>query len=510
MKRVTVFSTIMRWDDMVMSSINSVLNQTYKNFIYYINVSDVTYEKLKDLQSEDDRIRLIKVKIGDEFGFRINSHKIAEGSEYICTLDGDDKFEPDFLETQINFIESYDLDISCCGINYVDLNGKVFGNKQSFEHDVFFEREKFVKLFHHYFIYMRAIWGKVFRTSLLKEGIWDNFPKPDFYGGYSGDTKTSLELVKNAKNIGIHSRIGYQYTMWEDSASYNYYPGRENSAEFLYEMLIDFHSHFTDKIPPSNYHFIYLAYLSCIQDTLELFTNIEMEAEEKIAKFDFLFGNENIESIIAVVKNSDIPDQGVILNIKTRLYKFILQNCFNGKTPSKTTLKIFKCFFSSYNQIANNYLELIFNDVKLFNLAVLHEDDFVKLANELIAMIENSYNIKYLQFFSIIANNELINYIISSSPNDDFLKSNIKLISCIFNDKFENAVNYIVEKLVSNDANSIFLTDILSYIAARLEDEDLYIRSKVIKIDMLKSYNMASEAEKVINELKEIGVQLDE
>ena len=89
-------------------AINSILNQTFKNFELIICddcSSDETNKIVKRFQATDDRIKLItKEQNGGSASARNECIKLAKG-RYLTFLDSDDEWMPTYLESQLRFIE---------------------------------------------------------------------------------------------------------------------------------------------------------------------------------------------------------------------------------------------------------------------------------------------------------------------------------------------------------------------------------------------------------------------
>lgn len=106
----TVLSVIMSTynrENMVLETIESVLNQTFRDFEFIIiddNSTDNTSSIIKNIK--DSRIKLIQNthNCGCTINYRL-AHNISKG-KYIAHTDDDDISFPDRFEKQINFMES--------------------------------------------------------------------------------------------------------------------------------------------------------------------------------------------------------------------------------------------------------------------------------------------------------------------------------------------------------------------------------------------------------------------
>jgi teichuronic acid biosynthesis glycosyltransferase TuaG len=87
-------------------TIESVLAQTYPNWEMIIvddGSKDNSAEIARNYMGKDNRIKLIQQANGGSAAARNNGIKNANG-RYIALLDSDDLWEPEFLESQLNFM----------------------------------------------------------------------------------------------------------------------------------------------------------------------------------------------------------------------------------------------------------------------------------------------------------------------------------------------------------------------------------------------------------------------
>jgi len=121
-KKVAVSVIIPTYNSMkfIDRSIQSVLNQTYKDYEFII-VDDASKDGTTDfIEKKYPWVNLIKLKnnvgCADSRNYGI---KIAKG-KYIAFLDHDDEWLPEYLNLQINFLErNPDAVLSYCGLNLI-------------------------------------------------------------------------------------------------------------------------------------------------------------------------------------------------------------------------------------------------------------------------------------------------------------------------------------------------------------------------------------------------------
>lgn len=124
-KLVSVFINAYNSEEFILETVNSVLNQRYKN-IQLIVIDDCstdnTYELLKTVN--DERLELYKNDINMGISYTCNRGISACRGEYIGHTDSDDVWVPDKIEKQLRFLEEnpeYDACFSHADI--IDSNG---------------------------------------------------------------------------------------------------------------------------------------------------------------------------------------------------------------------------------------------------------------------------------------------------------------------------------------------------------------------------------------------------
>ena len=127
---VSIVTPVYNGSSTIGKTIESVLNQTYKNFEMIIvdDVSDDdTVKIIKSYQTKDKRIKLISLrKKGGASVARNKAISSAKG-KYIAFLDGDDLWKKDKLDKQISFMENNNIYFSYTDYSYIDESGNDMG-----------------------------------------------------------------------------------------------------------------------------------------------------------------------------------------------------------------------------------------------------------------------------------------------------------------------------------------------------------------------------------------------
>lgn len=97
-------------EEMVKSAIDSILNQTFKDFEFIIcddGSTDGTYELVKRLTKHDDRVILIQNEKNSGLAYSLNHCLSVAKGEYIARMDADDISLPERLEEEVRFLENH-------------------------------------------------------------------------------------------------------------------------------------------------------------------------------------------------------------------------------------------------------------------------------------------------------------------------------------------------------------------------------------------------------------------
>lgn len=113
--------------------LNSILNQTFKNFelIIVFEPNDSNYESVKELALIDNRIiiKYNKVKLG--FVKSLNVALLQSKGNYIARIDSDDFCELDRFEKQISYLANHpNVDILGTDLNIVDQDNRLIGARR--------------------------------------------------------------------------------------------------------------------------------------------------------------------------------------------------------------------------------------------------------------------------------------------------------------------------------------------------------------------------------------------
>lgn len=126
---ISVITPIFNGERYILETIQSVLNQSYKNWeMIIVDNCSTDNSRIIVNQISDDRIKLIELEYNSGGPARPRNIGLdnAKG-EYIAFLDADDVWLPEKLEKQIKFIQKDDVDIVHTLANKIDENSTYRG-----------------------------------------------------------------------------------------------------------------------------------------------------------------------------------------------------------------------------------------------------------------------------------------------------------------------------------------------------------------------------------------------
>lgn len=114
-------------------AIQSVLNQTFEDFELLI-VEDASTDNSREVIAsfKDPRIRVIPFENNEHICFALNTGLSEAGGKYIARLDSDDRWYPDKLRRQVEYLEAHpECGASFTWVNVIDETGRTLTEKES-------------------------------------------------------------------------------------------------------------------------------------------------------------------------------------------------------------------------------------------------------------------------------------------------------------------------------------------------------------------------------------------
>lgn len=107
-KLVTIITPSFNSKNCILSTFNSVIDQTYTNWEWIIvddNSTDGSFEYLKEITKDDKRITVLQTPVNSGTAVARNIGLKNASGRYITFLDSDDTLDPNYLENQLDFIK---------------------------------------------------------------------------------------------------------------------------------------------------------------------------------------------------------------------------------------------------------------------------------------------------------------------------------------------------------------------------------------------------------------------
>lgn len=182
---VSIIVSIYNIESYIEKCIRSIIAQTYKD-LEIILVCDGPTDRSLSICNEfvniDSRIKVIEKTNGGLSSARNAGIDFASG-DYICFIDGDDYIHPQYIEKLLESIMRSNSDVSVCGADIVDENGKKTGKLATgikYEEYIPFTKERISAedvLNRYYkrknaFFYVVA-WNKLYKKEIFSELRYD-------------------------------------------------------------------------------------------------------------------------------------------------------------------------------------------------------------------------------------------------------------------------------------------------------------------------------------------------
>ena len=156
--KISVVMSVYNGEKWLNEAIDSILNQTFKDFEFIIindGSNDRTYEILNSYN--DKRLRIINHKSNRGLITRLNEGLDQSNGKYVARMDADDISLPERFKIQIDFLES-NPDIGICGtsLNVFYSSSKKDNWMPPTDHDSIMCKMLFVNVIYHPTVMMRS------------------------------------------------------------------------------------------------------------------------------------------------------------------------------------------------------------------------------------------------------------------------------------------------------------------------------------------------------------------
>ena len=209
MQLVTIIMPYYKKINHINNAINSIVQQTYKNYellIIYDDSNEDDLSKIKKITSDNDKIKIIKNIKNLGAGLSRNvGIKNARG-EIISFIDADDEWSKGKLEKQINFLNKFNYDFVFCGYK------KNFNNKSKnivYKYDFI----DYKKLIYSCDIGLSTV---IIRKKIIENDLFPNLKTQEDYAAW-------LKITKNNHKAYNLKEILVTWNQSDNSLSSNFF-----------------------------------------------------------------------------------------------------------------------------------------------------------------------------------------------------------------------------------------------------------------------------------------------
>lgn len=128
---ISVIMAVNRNDKFLMKAIDSILNQTFKNFEFLIIVNgdnEILIPKLKKIEAKDERVKVYETKI-KQLQFNLNFALNLSKAEIIARMDSDDIAEKTRFQKQYIYLKENNIDLLGTDFYYIDEQDNILEKK---------------------------------------------------------------------------------------------------------------------------------------------------------------------------------------------------------------------------------------------------------------------------------------------------------------------------------------------------------------------------------------------
>lgn len=217
---------------------HSITNQSYQNLeIILINdgSTDNSGEICDQWSQLDARIRVIHQANGGVSHARNVAVQQATG-EYIGFVDSDDYIEPNMVELLYENAKKYDVDISCCGIKQISLDGKAQTKFCTGEQSYIRDRETLIINFFANPIYREVLYGpynKLFKSHIVKTTPFHE----DF--AIAEDLLFNFECIEKSTSFYLDNQGLYHYIKHPNSATTSHFSIKKFDYIYVADILLN-------------------------------------------------------------------------------------------------------------------------------------------------------------------------------------------------------------------------------------------------------------------------------
>jgi glycosyltransferase involved in cell wall biosynthesis len=295
-------------------AIDSVLAQTYKNYVIYVcdNGSEDGTRSIVDEYAERGLIipyynEKNRVFEGKSIEFRDLRFNIPD-EDFFASLDSDDEIYPENFEKLINFALENDLDIAMAGYDLFNMQNDTKDVYQHFANNkkqiILETPEDYLENFKTLYLYSWAVWGKLFRGSISRE-----LDHPLISFRMYGDTASVLSAIMKARRVGVLPEQLLCYYIGNDkSITRSHDKTRIYAPEALFKIVCELLYEKLKITEPDDFTtvFAYSLFFSKVAETIAYSLSADISEDEKFSELKHMINCETNREFYRSVNYFDI------------------------------------------------------------------------------------------------------------------------------------------------------------------------------------------------------------
>ncbi len=224
MKKLSIILPTYNIEKHILQTVKSITEQTYKNLEIIViddNSSDETLNIIKEIASNDDRIKIFRNKKNIGPGPSRNLGIKKSTGYYITFMDHDDWQNLDRYEKMIQQIEDDGTDLCLSYAKDFIEDGEKFVDTgyPKFETGVINFKKERSKFFHSFF----PPWSKIYKADLIKK----NNIKFAEYGVKFDDVLFHSLLIFSINKASIYNEFNYFHRVFNNSITYKFFEDKQ-------------------------------------------------------------------------------------------------------------------------------------------------------------------------------------------------------------------------------------------------------------------------------------------
>lgn len=500
MPKVSVCMQVYNTDTYLAQCVESVLNQTLRDFEFLITdngSTDGCKEMLQSYAAQDSRIRLTRREQNIYSTLALRNGYDSGAGEYFTNIDSDDWWEPDYLEKLLDFAENNQLDIACTGtvMHIMETGGQ---GLRKVDQPMLLPRAAFAEAFPWYHVFFRTVWGKLIRMDCLRAVPRDAVIDAQ----YGTDTLWCFQALRHANRIGIDTSLLHHYRLHKQSISYQYSSGRFDADVYLYNDSIDFLSAF-GPISAQNKNFLQLVYSCALLDTTGIIQSSNLSPADKLREYRRI-----AENPVTLETYQECEGEDAARSKTTLLQRTLEAGAALRKEPDDDLRFMARVLLPRCGQtVTAKNAQLFLMNALLFRALV--QDDQSLLLQNLLELMKKNQGIKKFSIPAAIQSLTVDNPLLCQIDDAVFLRRYGEIYWKVWQGEHMTALDEMTGILLEKHINSGQETFLQLYIslAAVMEQSPAFIFGKIRLAWLYLRQDRMEECRAIVEDLTEMGVE---